>query len=572
MELVAVPDAEPVVDGQHHEPAAGQVLVQRIGVRVVVGIVPAQQHLPRRASMHEDHRGLLRSRTRVAARALEELGVDVEAVGRLEDDLSRHHELRLRIARGHEIGGEQTRRRGLASPEGERHRDRRAHCGRAQEHDVRAVAGHDRRPFQAGARREDLRRRAIDGRLDDVPPIHVVGIRPGVRGEDEQPPVRAQLDVLGYVRARREKEGLFILARGRDRVEMGPAVHVGQEHDPIARRPVQVRLAVRRGVRPAQGLRARPERARFTRLRIRRPDRPGHVPCDEYGSGRAARARPPYEGEAPAVGRPAWRHVARGRRGDPDDRLGGAGEDADERVVAAVGHEGQARAVRGPLGRAVLPAQGDERLGRHRAVQRRDPDLMVLLERDDVAPGRDRRQVAVAEGLGLATVEGHRPDLHLGRRGTGRGIYQHAVVPASGMVAPAHVDGVLAVRGEGEARDLLTVVRRIAGESPRRELRPFRHPDVALSLLVEGPGDPAAGGGRGELVREGRALHVLDGEAVGASSHTPRWWPQCRTRCGGARGGERDPGTPRDRDQGQARPGQDGHGETSGTRATRSEA
>jgi hypothetical protein len=323
---------------------------------------------------------------------------------------------------------------------------------------------------------------------------------------------------------------------------MWPAVHVGQEHDPVARRPVQVGLAVCRGIRAAQGLRARPERASLAGEGVRGPDRPGYVPGDEHRRGRAARARAPHEGEAPAVRGPAWRRVAGGRGPDPHHGLGRAGEDADEGVIAAIGDERESRAVRGPLGRAALPAHGDERARRSRAVQGRDPDLVVLLEGDDVAPGRDRGQVAVPEGLRFPTVERHRPDLHLDWSGRGRGVHEHAFVPAPAVIASAYVDDEAAVRGEGEARDLLAVVRRVAREAAGRELRPFRDPDVALPLLVERPGDPAAGGGGGQLVRERVALHVRDGQ--GGGSHHP-----------GA-GGERE--------DGKARSGRDGHGRPPG--------
>ena len=56
VERVAVADAEPVVHRQHDEAAAGEVLVRGVVVGVVVHVVKAEQHLPRRAAVHVDER------------------------------------------------------------------------------------------------------------------------------------------------------------------------------------------------------------------------------------------------------------------------------------------------------------------------------------------------------------------------------------------------------------------------------------------------------------------------------------------------------------------------------------
>ena len=55
-EVQAVADAAAVVDGQHDVALAGEVLIHRVGVVVVVHVVPAQQHLAARASVEEDQR------------------------------------------------------------------------------------------------------------------------------------------------------------------------------------------------------------------------------------------------------------------------------------------------------------------------------------------------------------------------------------------------------------------------------------------------------------------------------------------------------------------------------------
>ncbi len=80
MEGVAVADAEPIVDRQHDEAVSREILVHGVGVAVVIHVVPAEQHLPRRAAVDEDDAGFVA----VRARALEELSVHGQAVGGLE--------------------------------------------------------------------------------------------------------------------------------------------------------------------------------------------------------------------------------------------------------------------------------------------------------------------------------------------------------------------------------------------------------------------------------------------------------------------------------------------------------
>src|SRR6266850_1261152 len=55
----AVADAAAIVDRKNDVAAAGQVLIHRIGIRVVIHVVPAEQHLTDRTAVHEDQRGFL---------------------------------------------------------------------------------------------------------------------------------------------------------------------------------------------------------------------------------------------------------------------------------------------------------------------------------------------------------------------------------------------------------------------------------------------------------------------------------------------------------------------------------
>src|SRR5262249_41249057 len=51
----AVSDPAPVVDRQHYKTSAHQILIQSIGVVIVKAVVPSQQHLPNRPTVHEHH-------------------------------------------------------------------------------------------------------------------------------------------------------------------------------------------------------------------------------------------------------------------------------------------------------------------------------------------------------------------------------------------------------------------------------------------------------------------------------------------------------------------------------------
>src|SRR6266511_3865054 len=78
MEVKAIPDAEPVVHREHDEPATRQILIQRVGVRVIVRVVPAQQHLPRWTAVNIHDGGFASG----PSRYFEQLSVDRQSVGR----------------------------------------------------------------------------------------------------------------------------------------------------------------------------------------------------------------------------------------------------------------------------------------------------------------------------------------------------------------------------------------------------------------------------------------------------------------------------------------------------------
>jgi hypothetical protein len=80
MEFAAVADAEPVIDGKNDETVVGEILIHRIGIAVIVHVVPAEQHLPRRPAVHENDSGF---RAGVVV-ARDQLPVNGHAIGRLE--------------------------------------------------------------------------------------------------------------------------------------------------------------------------------------------------------------------------------------------------------------------------------------------------------------------------------------------------------------------------------------------------------------------------------------------------------------------------------------------------------
>src|SRR3954468_23220390 len=121
--------------------------------------MPAEEHLPARATVHEDDGGKLRPGG--YARREEELAVNLNTVLRFEDDLLRLDEFRGREVARQRRGGEHAR---VAARE--RRLLRVRHRGlarvRAEVDEGLAVAGHDRAPLDAIADRVLARAPARD--------------------------------------------------------------------------------------------------------------------------------------------------------------------------------------------------------------------------------------------------------------------------------------------------------------------------------------------------------------------------------------------------------------------------
>ena len=138
MEGVTVADPEPIVNRQHDIAVVGEILIHRIAVAVIVHVVPAEQHLPRRASVDEDHARLFR-----AASVVEQLAVNRPAIRGFERDRARNDQLGLgEFRRNHarlEVAA-------VGPVQSDRGNGRRRLGARADERDLRR-ARRDRRPF-----------------------------------------------------------------------------------------------------------------------------------------------------------------------------------------------------------------------------------------------------------------------------------------------------------------------------------------------------------------------------------------------------------------------------------------
>ncbi len=508
VELVAVADAQPVVDREDHEAQAGEVLVDGVGVRVVGRVVPAQQHLSGRAAVHVHH-----GRARVVFRGAfrqKERAVDAQAVGRAEDDLCGGDQLLVGEVGRDAVFAQQAHPALVEVVDGGQRRP----LGRgADERHVAAVGQGEGRPLEAVAGREHARRHPIDGHLQHVAPFQVERVGARVGGAVEVFAIGAEADVFAHVGAGREAARRAAL--GRNAVQVGPAVVIAQKDDAVVG-PVQVGAAVGGGIRAAQRLGRFPQQAAGVAAQLGHAYLPGPVALGEDGVGRTAAAGAPHEGDRLAVGRPAGRLVAVVGGVEPAQRLPLAAPDADEGVVAAVGAEGQHGAVGRPHGRVVAAARVEELARLGAAVERRHPDLTVAHEGHPPAVGRDGGLLARTQGARRALVEGHHPQLHLGRLGQRVRVDGQRVVPVGAEVAAADVHHPGAIWRKPDTRQRLARVVVVAGALARHEVGRFGHPEVAAPLLVERPGDAVglAGGrqARGERVRH----HLLEAEGLRA--------------------------------------------------------
>ena len=57
MKCAAVHNPKPVIHRKHSVAFAGQILIHRVGVVVILHVMPSKQHLPDRSAVREDESG-----------------------------------------------------------------------------------------------------------------------------------------------------------------------------------------------------------------------------------------------------------------------------------------------------------------------------------------------------------------------------------------------------------------------------------------------------------------------------------------------------------------------------------
>ena len=145
-----------------------------------------------------------------------------------------------------------------------------------------------------------------------------------------------------------------------------------------------------------RGLRARPQAAP-PRLGTSPPDAPRYVALHEHRIGGTAGAGPADERDLATVRRPPRTAIASRRRCEPSDGRRVVGEDANERMIAAIRHERELRPIGRPAWLTVRATRGEDASSWRGAIKRDDPDLPSVLEGHDVALRRDDGIFAVAE-------------------------------------------------------------------------------------------------------------------------------------------------------------------------------
>ena len=489
--------------------------------------MPAQQHLPRRSAVHEDHAWLIRA----GIGAAEQLALDFRAVGGLEGHGLRNHQLC-----GREIGRNQVGlQRALMAAVGLHHRNQRRPL-RARVDVGDGTADRGGRGLDVGTRGQCLRVRAIHRNPEQVPAIVVVLRRAGVGAVNDRLSIGRHRDIFHHELAGRQQQGCA--ATCRDRVQVRPVVEVGEEHQACTIiGPVQVGAPCGFGIRAEQGVRALPDHAALSGACVRDADRPRLRRLLEDGLRRSTVAGLARERDPRAVGRPARIAVVAGRRRQVQHRRAVVGEHANESMVAAVRHERQAFAVRRPMQVAILAAIEEQplRLGLVLCIERRGPHLIVLDE-GELAGGRERGCIAFGQFAGSPDAQVHRPQHHLGFDRAGRWIGLQLFRPVGVMIAAAHEHQLVAGGRERQLREFLAVVGAEVRDLARLERGRLRDPHVARATKVHDPCDAVAMLRGRQALREGISEDLLQVEPRIRRCALRRW----RERGRGEQQGDED--------------------------------
>src|SRR6267142_2392772 len=111
----------------------------------------------------------------------------------------------------------------------------------------------------------------------------------------------------------------------------------------------------------------------------------------------------------------------------------------------------------------------------------RDPDLAVLVVRYPAFRGSLRLESAFIDFSRPAAFPIHGPQSHLRTGGIAGRI---SVLPSGIFLLAAHVNDCVGIPRKTYGGKLAAVILSVGRQFPRREIRPFRYPDVSFSLFV----------------------------------------------------------------------------------------
>ncbi len=210
-----------------------------------------------------------------------------------------------------------------------------------------AVICEYRHPFQAGAGGKHPHIRLVHADHSRVPSFQIERIGARIGTKSQVLFIRTQRDVLAHKIAGRKQECWS--ARGIQRIQVRPAILVGQKDDSVSGGPVQVCPPVGVGHRAFQRTGRFPQAGGSAGSYIGRVEAPRAVPAGQQGVGRATSTRHPDKNNLFAIRRPARRRVVGKRRCDPLDGCGSIGEDTYEGVVAPVRNKEKGGTIGAPF-------------------------------------------------------------------------------------------------------------------------------------------------------------------------------------------------------------------------------
>src|SRR5437764_8520676 len=144
------------------------------------------------------------------------------------------------------------------------------------------------------------------------------------------------------------------------------------------------------------------------------------------------------------------------------------------------------------------------------AISRRDPDLSIAEIRDPALYG-DSWRVTGIDFFRFTTGPAYGPNSLFESRGIAGRI---RILPGGVLFAATRVQHEIAVIRDAHFTEFLAVIGIVRGELPGGELRTFGHPDVALPLLIQRPGDTVCIFCRGEIRRARGAENLVEREGV----------------------------------------------------------